>query len=132
MSFHFKKLLALKYASALLALAFLVNLLIPTVAVATVKRDRYSQVFNAICTTAGLKVIDSSGGASHSSSQGNSVHCPLCVLGSAPPVPSSALASHDIFSDHGSMPWVFLDAPNRFLLWVSAFPRAPPNGMVSG
>jgi Protein of unknown function (DUF2946) len=129
---YFRKLALSKHASALIALVFLFNLLIPTIAAATVKSDQYGAVFNAICTTAGLKVVGAEGSATHSSAQNNGVHCPLCVLGNAPPLLGQPPALISEFSQRYLVSWVFVDTLWQAVFWLSASPRAPPNGMISG
>jgi Protein of unknown function (DUF2946) len=132
MSLSFKKLAPIKHACALMALVFLFNLLLPTIAAATVKRDQYSTVFNVICTTAGLKVLDTGADATHSSAPSNGVHCPLCVLGNAPPLQGRSIGFFTAFTQHRLDFWGFVDNPQQAIFWPSATARAPPNGMIFG
>jgi Protein of unknown function (DUF2946) len=111
-------------AFAALVLAF--NLLIPAMAGATVKRDQLASFLNVICTSSGLKVLvpDAATGSSHSQQSG--VHCPLCVLGAAPPLPSHALSFAVVFLTTKVSPRVWLESSIAEIYWPSASPRGPP------
>jgi Protein of unknown function (DUF2946) len=112
--------------AALVALVLAFNLLIPAIAGATVKRDQYASLVNVICTSAGLKVITPDGGTSSSHGQQSGVHCPSCVLGGAPPLPSQAVSFAAVFLASNALPPVALESPIAGVYWPSASPRGPP------
>jgi Protein of unknown function (DUF2946) len=122
-----KKWFSAKFTSALVSVVLLANLLMPAIAGATVKRDQFSELFNVICTSSGLKIVDVSGSQSapvHNLQ--DTVHCPLCVIGGSPALPSTPLAFLGLFEGR----FVFDHGLTRFapdlILWPSASPRGPP------
>jgi Protein of unknown function (DUF2946) len=112
--------------AAFVALVLALNLLIPAIAGATVKRDQFASLFNIICTSAGLKVVTPDGGTSSSHGQQSSVHCPLCVLGGASPLPSHAVSFPAVFLATRTLPPVALESSIADVYWPSASPRGPP------
>jgi Protein of unknown function (DUF2946) len=110
-----------------IAIVLAFNLLLPAMAGATVKRDQFASLFNIICTSAGLKVMSPEGGSSSSHSQQNGVHCPLCVLGGAAPLPSQTALSSVVFQASTVQPPASLEQSFKKDYWPSASPRGPPS-----
>jgi Protein of unknown function (DUF2946) len=122
-----KRWLSKKVASGLVSAVLLVNLLMPAIAAATVKRDQFSALFSVICTSSGVKVVDVSGNPSAPShTLQDTVHCPLCVIGGSPALPSTALTFLAWFDSHLVFDQVPIQLAPRPVLWPSASPRGPP------
>jgi hypothetical protein len=122
-----KRWLSKKVVSACVSVVLLANLLMPAIAGATVKRDQFSALFSVICTSSGLKLVDTSGNQSTPShTLQDTVHCPLCVVGGSPALPSTALTFLGLFDEQ----ILFAQSESRFapipVLWPSASPRGPP------
>lgn len=112
--------------AALLAAVMLSHLLAPAVAATTVKRHGYTSLFNVICTSAGLKVLDADTGTLGSHSQKSSSHCPQCVLGGAAPLPSSFKTWLNLIVLESEVAPRARDIHYKVNDWLSASPRGPP------
>jgi hypothetical protein len=122
-----KKWVSSKVISTLVSVVLLANLLMPAIAGATVKRDQFSALFSVICTSSGVKIVDVGGTESTPAHNvQDTVHCPLCVIGGSPALPTSLLSFVAIF-DAG----LGLDQASAYfaptdVFWPSASPRGPP------
>ena len=124
---HIRKWSTNKITSVLVSVVLLVNLMMPAIAGATIKRDKFSTLFSVICTSSGVKIVDANGKQSAPSHhQQDSVHCALCLLGGSPSLPNQATSFLTLFQG----PFVF-ETPSIYPLtfneyWPSASPRGPP------
>jgi hypothetical protein len=116
-----------KIISALVSAVLLFNLMMPAIAGATIKRDKFSTLFSVICTSSGVKIVDANGNQSAPThNQQDLVHCTLCLAGGSPSLPSQATSFLTLFEE----PFVF-ETPSIYPLplnedWPSASPRGPP------
>jgi hypothetical protein len=113
--------------STFLSAVLLANLLMPAIAGATVKRDQFSALFSVICTSSGIKLVDSSGNQSTPThSLQDTVHCPLCVVSGSPVLPSTSLAFFGVFESQSTFTQISTCHKPIQALWLSASPRGPP------
>jgi hypothetical protein len=116
--------------SAFVSLVLLANWLMPAIAGATVKRDKFSALFSVICTSSGVKIVDVGGLKANQSAPTHNlqdtVHCPLCVVGGSPVLLCTTLSLAMSFAERV----VFNHAVACFApiqtLWPNASPRGPP------
>lgn len=106
--------------------------LVPTLSHAFAHAQGQS-VYTEICTPQGMKRIalgdDGSGplDAAPAAAASHLDHCPLCGLGSSPPLaPSSAAIRLAPLALSQPVPALFLHAPRPLFAWAAAQPRAPP------
>jgi hypothetical protein len=122
-----KRFFSSKFVTAFVSVVLLANLLMPAIAGATIKRDKFSTLFSVICTSYGVKIVDANGNQSAPThNQQDSVHCALCVVGGSPSLPYQATSFLTLFQG----PFVF-ETPSIYPLplnddWPSASPRGPP------
>jgi Protein of unknown function (DUF2946) len=124
--------LPLKFIAAFMSAVLLANLLMPGIAAATTKRDQFLAVFSIVCTSTGLKNVDlnsndlNSNQSAPAHSRQDAVHCPLCVVGGAPALPSQRLSLlglfHGLFEPNNTSVYAM---PSR-TFWHSVSPRGPP------
>jgi hypothetical protein len=122
-----RKLFSAKFISAFVSVILLVNLLMPSIAAATMKRNQFVAIFNVICISSGLKLIDASGKQSvPAHSQQDAMHCPMCAIGGTPSLPSQPLSFVALFQGLFAFEYlaVYQAPPQTF--WFSSSPRGPP------
>jgi Protein of unknown function (DUF2946) len=123
---------SLKCVAAFMSVLLLVNLLMPGIAAATIKRDQFLAIFSVICTATGLKNIDlnsndvNRGQSAPAHNQQDAVHCPLCVAGGASALPTQHLFSISLFEGLFEHNYTSIyPVPSR-PFWHSVSPRGPP------
>jgi hypothetical protein len=124
--------LSLKFIAAFISAVLLANLLVPGIAAATTKRDQFLAFFIVICTSTGLKNVDLNSNdlnrnqSAPAHSRQDAFHCPLCVVGGTPALPSQRLSFlwlfQGLFERNNTSVY---PVPSR-TFWHSVFPRGPP------
>jgi hypothetical protein len=122
-----RKQISAKFVAVFVSVILLANLLLPSIAAASVNRDQFSQLFNVICTASGLKRLDASSDQSvPSHNQQGAVHCPMCAISGSPALPSLPLSFVALFQDRLAFESASVyKAPLR-VFWFSTTPRGPP------
>lgn len=119
----------------LTAWVVLLGALAPTLSHAWMTRGAVDQGWwgSAICSSSGEN--NSTGSSSSDAPSGNSAfaaHCPFCLphdgsLG-LPPVDLAGCVPQ--MTDAGTVPFLFLHAPQPLFAWGGAQPRAPPAALI--
>jgi hypothetical protein len=127
MTMILKRFFSSKLITAFVSVVLLVNLLMPAIAGATTKRDKFSTLLSVICTSSGVKIVGANGNQSAPiQNRQDTVHCAFCVVGGSSSLPTQATSFVTFFQ--GS--FVFETASIYPLplnaYWPSASPRGPP------